>query len=708
MNSILKIVIFLVLLTPIREAYSQISLRPSHTKILHENHVLIHPLAGGINSAQYHEIDLDQDDDMDLVLFDRTSDKLTCFENSGGKYIYNPAFENLFPEGLQNWVVLKDYDCDGQNDLFTSSQVGIKVYRNSTSNDGLTWELVADPLLTNLSSNPVNIFLNATDIPSIEDLDGDGDLDILVFEFTTGVSIIHHQNLSIEETGHCDLIYTKASDNYGDIHVCNCGDVVFGEDCSAGKRVLHVGAKALLSMDPNQDGVMDIVISEEDCNDLSFLPNTGSLNSPLFESFTTKFPLNTSSIDFTTFPVAYYLDVTMDGMKDILVSSNVRSNTAKTIDFQSSSMLFETHENGSFNVSTPFLQDEMIDVGEWAYPAIVDVDGDQRDDLIIGNRGRLLDGKFVSTLTYYHTQSDGSLTLESSDLFNFSSLEHTDIKPQFVDINQDGKQDLVFTSIDPNVRNKIHYVLNSSQSKSLLFDPNQLVEIDLSYNSGDDVWLYDMDDDGHLDALIGRTYGDLDYFRNHGDFTFELEEGNILTSENTSPGNLSITIEDVDEDQKDDLIVTDRSGRLSIYPDFPANRSISNQELFDFSSNGTFTTSRFGRYSKPAFGKLGTTSLVVGSIQGGIWLYESSKAEKKKLNLTVYPNPSGIDKKVRFLANQSATLYLLTASGHLVLKDIDITGNEALELDLSFLRSGLYIAYIRKGSKVSSKKIVLN
>ena len=49
---------------------------------------------------------------------------------AGRRWRYAPEYENLFPADLYSWVLLRDYDCDGRPDLFTSVYGGdIRVFR---------------------------------------------------------------------------------------------------------------------------------------------------------------------------------------------------------------------------------------------------------------------------------------------------------------------------------------------------------------------------------------------------------------------------------------------------------------------------------------------------------------------------------------------------------------------------------------------------
>src|SRR5687768_3282883 len=101
---------------------------------------LAHPWAGGLNAAAFNTMDLNGDGADDLVLFDRMAGKVITFINADNQYVPAPEFENFFPGDVTNWLLLRDYNCDGRKDIFTGDVLGIKVYKNTTPDGGnLQW-----------------------------------------------------------------------------------------------------------------------------------------------------------------------------------------------------------------------------------------------------------------------------------------------------------------------------------------------------------------------------------------------------------------------------------------------------------------------------------------------------------------------------------------------------------------------------------------
>lgn len=672
--------------------------------------------AGGLNSAQYQTMDLDADQLADLVIFDRSADKINCFINTGSEYVYQPYFEYFFPADIQNWMVLADYDCDGQKDLFTYTGQGIRVFRNTSGATGNpAWQLEVEPLRTLGSSSMINLLFNPTDIPSIADIDGDGDLDILVFDFSSSSQIEFHKNYSVENNGTCGLEFVRETRTYGDIRDCDCDDFTVNEPCSSAERTLHAGGKAILSLDYNSDGIQDLVLSQEGCDNLSFTSNKGTTEIPEFDLFNNNFPTLNNPLAFTSFPAAFYEDVTLDGKKDLLISCNERSNSAQNINFKSSSFVYENIGSGSsntFSTSSVFLQSQMIDVGEHAYPAIEDVNGDGLDDLVIGNAGSIINDQYLSSLTVFQSTASG-LSWQSDDWMGFSSLNYKYIKPQFIDLDDDGMPDLVFSAQDESNQTRLYYVLNQGNTE-LSFDIADIEMIDVTLTFLDDFHLTDVNQDGKPDLLLGLSGGRLDYYINIGStgnpvFALETQEFLGITF-NGDRSSLSLSSGDLDGDGLQDLITTDRTGVIRYYPDLLSGSTVSQPVQIRSSDGLNLGTSQLGRVTRPYFGRMaGRNVVAIGSIQGGIRMFATADDfNENNLTLNAFPVPVSADGLVTFNTNQSETkLEIFTLAGQLVHQST-LTAFESTPISLRHLKDGLYLAKATRGSNSCTLKIVLS
>ena len=666
---------------------------------------LQNPWAGGLNAGQYSAIDLNLDGQSDLVVFDRTSDKLTTFINQAGQFYYAPTYEVLFPPDLRNWVLLTDFNCDGKPDIFTSTTGGIRVFEN-TSDSQLSFALVADPIMTDGSSGVFNLPVNSSDIPGISDVDGDGDLDILVFDFAAGGTIEYHQNQSQETDGTCgNLAFRRVSRRWGGLEECTCGVYAFGEPCSsAGGRTAeaeHVGGKSIFLLDYDGDGDQDLAFGDENCTNLAFFENEGSPAEALFLSASDAFPATASPADGFFFPAAYGAEVTADEALDVIVAPNVYANVQSSIDFTQSSWLYRNVGSSAqprFELAQrDFLQRDMIDHGANAAPALGDADGDGDYDLILGaeratGKARLFFYENVGTSTAPVFQ------LVDDDYLGLSAEGFTALKPMLADINGDGQIDLVLQSSGTGVAARLSYLLNQSPIGWDFAPERQPVEVNTVVF--DTPFFYDIDQDERADLLIGRVTGKLEYLRNEGGTpaAFALVTDTLAGIRNDPfRRNLSPWIGDLNGDGSPDLLTGDGSGIMRVYERFleEATPTATTQLILD--SNSEAQESRWGRRTWWAGADLfgtNTLALVVGHAQGGVYLLANSdrgpEPEGELLSLKVFPNPNTHDDEINVQVNQAAQLLVYNAVGQLVYQEARLNPQTRYRLNAE-LASGVYL-----------------
>jgi len=708
-----------------KETSAQFRFNYADIPVAQNNLTLQMPWAGGINSAQYNAIDLNDDGQKDLIIFDRTTNKLTTFLWLKNSYVYSPEYESFFPGDLTSWMLLRDYDCDGDQDLFTDGQQGLRVFEN-IGIDNPEWELATDPLLT-LGTQIINLFFNDSDIPAIEDLDNDGDLDILAYNFATGTNIDYHRNQSVENTGECGLDFVRITRIYGDINECDCGFFNFGEPCPVNGRIKHTGGKAMIAIDLDNDGDKEILSGEETCNNLTLLFNQGNETNASFNGFSNFFD-QVGPATGLRFPASFSLDINHDGPSDLMVSSNFRSNIDDLINFQKTSFFYQnigSNELPEYQlIEEDFLQKEMIDIGEEAHPVFADYDNDGDQDMFVGNRGAFINGKYLGTIYLYEntgTLSSPGFELITDDYAALSSLEHIDIKPQFVDLNNDNSKDLVWTSTDIDSRSTaMYYLLNSTTNNVYSFDisgRNQLTDIP---SLEEYPTLADIDEDGILDLLAGRSIGTLELYINHGSNlvpNFQIEDPDFMNiSTSIERINLVPLVHDLDRNGNPDLITTDGSGEISIYTDFlipptTPERRILLKDTSEVESEPT----NLGRITWPAVTDLyssGNIDLFVGTIAGGVLYLQDTSAIKSiatgKPVLDVFPNPATIGQPVSIRSNRSGEVRIFDLSGKRILSDLDIGSNQTIKISLSALPAGIYLVHqITSDNKRRTQRLVI-
>lgn len=683
------------------------------------------PWSGGLNAAQYNTMDLNHDNEDDLVIFDRMAQKIITYLNVNNTYQYAPEYEALFPEELLNWVLLRDYNCDGRKDLFTGDLFGIRVFTNMSDDQTLQWEHFrfyvsptssSDALLSQGLSGLVNVQLQFDDLPSISDVDGDGDLDIFCMKFGTAGTFELHKNLSVETYGTCDSLKFKlATQAWGNVRECHCGEMSFnGEPCTTSGRTEHAGGKSLLALDINGDANMDLLLSEGECASLWSLPNEGDIDNPVIQQFF-PFPATTPA-HFPVYPAPYFEDVDFDGVKDLMVSPNIFSQEpGQFINLKESNWFYKntgTTEQPEFVLTKKnFLQETMLDVGDNAIPAFADFDADGDYDLFISNNS------LPATIRLYEntgTAVSPEFTFYDDDFAGLSTYLFRNLKIQFIDVNEDGKADLVFTATSSQTAsNSLYYIANKTRT-GLDFTSQPLVPIPFSVSATENLLFTHVDNDAKPDILKGKSNGALEFWKNTGALNFALGTAQYLgIGASVMETNLAAAAGDLNADGKTDLILTDQTGKLRIISNYKSAAD-SETAMLDVVLNeqtGDYYSPNLGGRIWPTIINLYGTSkpaIVVGSILGGVrMLKNNATTEDEKVIIQVYPNPQRRADHVNILVNRVATLQVYAANGQEVPLPMALIPNQINQMPLGSIAAGIYVLRFSVGNKFYSRRLVV-
>lgn len=688
--------------------------------------------AGGLNAAQFNTMDLNGDKQDDLVVFDRMANKVITFLNSDKRYVSAPEYEDLFPE-LSNWLLLRDYNCDGRKDVFTGDVLGIRVYVNIAADGELpAWEQYlfttgfpgpkSSVIQTQGFEYKVNLQLQNDDLPSISDIDGDGDLDILNVQYG-GYSVEFHQNLSVENYGHCDsLDFKRITRTWGNFRDCECGQFAFnGEACppGTGGRTKHAGGKSLLALDLNADQQMDILFSEAECNHLFALMNQGTSTSPLMDR-SMVYP-QSNPVNFVTFPAAFFEDVDFDGKKDLITSPNIFTREFLNTNLRESAWLYRntgTNANPVFTFAERnFLQGEMIDLGDNAVPAFCDFDADGDYDMFISSHSSQNYSSSVHLYENTGSSSSPEFALLSDDFLGFSTSKFYNVKIQFSDMNADQTVDLVFTatSFDDNITRL--YYLENQRHDALNFENATLRTLDFSLTSTENIHVADIDADGLPDLLVGRSEGNLEYWRNagiDGAPSFVLEREDYLGfNTSTLRQNLACTTADLDADGTMDLLIGDQSGKLGIIANFRETTSPEPEERLIFNTAlQSYSVKNLGGRIWPAVVNLfnaNKPAVVVGNVLGGLHLLKNDEGKSlpEKPEVHVYPNPVGKYEVLNIQADRHVSMQVISLLGQQLGPAVVLNANQLQRYTLPPLPAGLYLLKFSSNNKSYTQRLII-
>jgi hypothetical protein len=674
-------------------------------------------LSGGMDSPQINTFDVNSDGREDIVTFDRTSFTLSIFLRQEEGFIYAPEYIDMFPEGLEQWILLRDFNGDGKKDLFTSSPLGMNVYVNISSGEDIAWRLYhsrepgPSPLMTTGFNGTVNLQMNATDIPSIQDLDGDGDTDILVFRFTGSSTVEWHKNMAVERTGTIDSMqFVRETQQWGGFEECDCGDFAFqGEDCGTQPgKVEHEGGKSLLALDWEGDGDPDLIMSEETCEDIYLLENNEEILTNLQKTFSMKFP----------FPAAYYEDADGDGTSDLLIASNAISSVGIERDFSQTLQVIKntgTTDNADFSGElNPFLQDEMIDVGSSAIPAFYDVDNDGDLDLFVGSRYTFYEDTPRGSILFFEntgTRSQPAYEWITDDFLSLSDLQLFHFQPQFIDVTLDGRADLVFKAQGAGLGSRLYYLENETQGFSTM---PETLSTELS--PLDKYSLVDVNRDGVPDLIISRAEGRVELHsgvNEGGNLSFTLTDMDFLgISNNPLLTQGYLTLADISGNGQNDALYTAGNGKILWSADiFPEQDSqflpleVENlPERYTWGRNLWLTTANLYNENVPL--------IIVGTSRGGLNVLKPSQSSPiEERDLLVYPNPvsSGNNGFVSIISQSNIEIHIVNLLGQEMISPVSVPTGMKVDLDVSRIAGGLYLVIGRQGGKVivSSRLVVM-
>jgi len=663
------------------------------------------PFGVGINAAQFNEMDTDGDGREELLVWDINSRRILVFRILDNGFEFLPEMSYYFPSDVNGFLVLADYDGDGRKDLFTSSPFGVKAYRNITPEGSPypKWDVAQNFLRLD---NGSNVQANLLDIPLIMDIDDDGDLDIVTFNFAAGDYLEFYRNTSVERKGVPDIDgFAFPEPRWGNFEFCTCDSFSFGLTCAGlpinhiidpdgdNYKIEHAGGHSIRYSDFNGDGIFDLLLGQDECNTLYFLPNIGSNASPLFDEFSTVLPGYGQLPEFPIFHASYLWQ------GKLLVSIN-SSSIAGVFNANYAENMFQLEKESGIN--KPFLQTEILDLGENTRPFFK---GFKNSGELIVTANSLFEGKVLG-IAYRFEVIDNNWNLKEKDFLNLSSLDFTDLQ-YFEYQNALGQNTFWVTGVDT-----VNFALQRRLFYSLSPDFSNPIEIAVPVTGTralDQVELFSYEGQDYL--LLARQTGELVLFRI--DFSdngrLNLESRDFLGySDNPATRNLSVHVL---PGAAPSLYAIDQRGVLVYIADFMNNnqretvqiRLLGNELGQTRMGRNTWITSIEEPFSNQR-------DIILGNTAGGL---EYLKIEEDIITpgegeflIKVYPNPSVGNFMV--LSSQNSKARLISVLGQVILEDIDIPALREKEIQASYLAPGVYFLQLtnERGERRSKKLII--
>ena len=309
--------------------------------------------------------------------------------------------------------------------------------------------------------------------PAFGDVDGDGDMDLLIGGKTeTTMGVLYSNVLYFENQ---DGIFQNMPSPFPD-------------SLNINPALVDTAFVAPAFMDYDNDGDPDCFMGLRDST-IIYYENDGG-------TFTGK---TGADNPFDGIKLAAgrcaptFMDVDGDGDMDAVIGK------------EDGNLAYFVNENGTFveksGGENPF---DPINVSENAAPAFADLDNDGDMDLFVGNK--------EGVIAYF--ENDGGVWTPNPDGNPLAGIrvDHEDASPAFADIDKDGMTDVW---VGQSARGLLNYYKNTGDEDNFQWVPDNPVGMDrleFDPNPGS----VDYDNDGDMDVFVGMGDGFVEYFMNDG------------------------------------------------------------------------------------------------------------------------------------------------------------------------------------------------
>ncbi|MEE8433966.1 MAG: VCBS repeat-containing protein [bacterium] len=549
---------------------------------------------------------------------------------------------------------LGDMDADGDLDLFIGRGDGrVMYFENQGSKTAPNWRLLNDSIsgqdrktrAGEETFHTIDVGTNAA--PTLVDMDGDGDLDLLVGSASGKVSYYVNQgnrflanfrlenpdflggslglNLAVKfpDLNGDGLPDLSAGNEAGEFFIAlNQGTRSEPRYCLKPKKSLHCLSvlTRLGQLEPadnavpewvdwDRDGDLDLMVGKSD-GTVAYYRNIGNARSGNWELARQRFRI----LDSGGFAAPLFADVNGDGQTDLLLAGDKEEVALYTRRPGRKLPLWLTDKN--------ILQVRRLGGFQTRLRAAAgDLNGDGHADLILGTRSGQL-------IRYLNVGKGGELAFKRVPGLLLPTPQRTFSAPALADLDGDGDLDLLVGGRE----GRLEWIENTGSPKQAKWRFRSLFFSKVDVGTLSVPFAADLDGDGDPDLLVGNSIGNVVHYENVGG-----KKTPRMTLRNVSFGGFkgvtttSPALFHWDPKSEADLVVGNRNGWL-----LPAVRNPGEKlnSAKAYLAQSPWQGLKASEYSAPLFVNLSGNpgpDLLVGTGSGALlyWQYEGSMDAQK-------------------------------------------------------------------------------
>jgi hypothetical protein len=483
------------------------------------------------------------------------------------------------------------------------------------------------------------------------------------------------------------------------------------------EKITADAGSCMIAPDLDGDGDKDIINGDIHSNFVLMLHNGGTSDSAYMTAQDTAFPVYDTTANFRIYPSPFYFDVDNDGNKDFIVTGCARSAARNFNNVLFYKNTTDNTTNVFHYIKNSLFVDQMIEVGSGANVTLVDVDGDGLKDMVISNYKYIdqlviNDGAGAAYFRNTGTAAAPAFNLVTTDFANLSSMGVFGLSLTFGDLDGDGDQDLIVGGSD----GYLNYFENISGNYILtLPHMNSSTGNPIYCGSYATPQLVDLNIDGKLDLVIGEHYGNLNYFSNTG-----TVNSPVFTFVTDSLGFVNVTKKSQDiygssapcfysEAGSFKLVVGSLSGYVYKYDNISGNL------------NGHFTLVDSVFLYEPIQSTVaaadingdGKTDFLVGNNSGGVKWYSNTitgvnEIQQDQNCFYMYPNPVKDIVHIKFVAGHKSLHHEIRITDVLGKTLYASQNNLFLEtIDMKKWSNGMYLCKVMVDGIIANKKFIV-